>query len=408
MSTQNATGNNGARRAGNLPSPSFDQAPQANASRQDEKPDSKTLKTWKHHLQDEVDAKFLYEVFSELEPDANRKNILGGLAEVEERHVTRWQELLTTYNVKHKLPRPTAKARLMAWCSRRFNRDFFLAQMLNAEAGEVKDYLTLHKNSTRADAKQMALELAKESAQHTESLQELTGTSEEPWHKTESGGMVGNIVYGFNDGLTANFGLVAGVIAATQDVSIILTTGIVGTVADALSMGASGYLAAKSEQEVYEHEIDVEKEEIRLMPDIEEDELALIYEARGIPKEQARNLAHEIMQDPARALKEKIQAELKIGETHTTPLREGWITGLATAIGAFIPVVPFLFDDGHLAIWMAFALAMVSHFAVGAARSLFTGRGIIRSGLDMFVVGLGVAGVGYLVGELLERFFFGN
>lgn len=405
MSTKNAACNNGARGSGN--SSSFNQNPQSNALREYEKPDSKTLKTWKHHLQDEVDAQFLYKVFETLEPDVNRKKILNELAAVEAEHVNRWQALLAANNVKYKLPRPTAKARLMAWCARRFGSGFFLSQMLNEEASEVKDYLTLYKNSTRADAKEMALDLAKESAMHTESLQELTGTSDEPWHKTESGGMIGNVVYGFNDGLTANFGLVAGVIAATQDASIILTTGIVGTVADALSMGASGYLAAKSEQEVYEHEIAVEREEIRLMPDIEETELALIYEARGVPKEQARAIAQEIMQDPDRALEEKIQAELKIGETHTTPLREGWITGLATAIGAFIPAAPFLFNDGPLAIWLAFAFAMISHFAVGAARSLFTGRGLIRSGMDMFVVGLGVAGVGYLVGELLEHFFLG-
>jgi predicted membrane protein (TIGR00267 family) len=220
--------------------------------------------------------------------------------------------------------------------------------------------------------------------------------------------MVGNIVYGFNDGLTANFGLVAGVIAATSDVSTILVTGIVGTVADSLSMGASGYLAAKSEQEVYEHEIEVEREEIRIMPDIEEEELALIYAARGVPEEQARELAKEVMSDPERALAEKVQSELKIGELHTTPIKEGWITGFATAIGAFIPVAPFLFTRGAAAIWISFTLAMLSHFAVGAARSIFTGRSLFRSGIDMFVVGLGVAGVGYLVGELLERFFFGN
>ncbi len=373
-----------------------------------DRPDSKTIKIWKSHLQDEVDASFLYSVFAGLESDPERKDILSGLAGVENRHVIRWREMLTTYGVKVKKQRPTLKAKLMAWYARRFGSEFPLSQMLGEEAGEVKDYLTLHRNSTLADAKETALILARESAMHTESLQELTGTSEEPWHKTESGGMVGNIVYGFNDGLTANFGLVAGVIAATSDVSTILVTGIIGTVADSLSMGASGYLAAKSEQEVYEHEIQVERDEIHLMPDIEQEELALIYTARGMPKEQAQKLAEEVMSDPERALAEKVQAELKIGELHTTPIKEGWITGIATAIGAFIPVAPFLLTEGLVAIWISFALAMMSHFAVGAARSLFTGRSLFRSGIDMFVVGLGVAGVGYLVGEFLERFFFGN
>ena len=372
------------------------------------RPDNKTTKVWKRHLQDEVDASFLYSVFAGLESDPKRKDILSGLAGVENRHVIRWREILATYDIKVKRQQPTLKARLMAWYARRFGSEFPLSQMLGEEANEVKDYLTLHRNSIRKDVKETALDLAKESAMHTESLQELTGTSGEPWHKTESGGMVGNIVYGFNDGLTANFGLVVGIIAATSDVSTILVTGIIGTVADSLSMGASGYLAAKSEQEVYDHEIEVEKEEIRLMPDIEEDEFALIYAARGMPLEQARSLAQEVMSDPERALAEKIQTELKIGEVYATPFKEGWITGFSTAIGAFIPVAPFLFTEGVLAIWMSFTLAMMSHFAVGATRSFFTGRGLFRSGIDMFAVGLGVAGVGYLVGKLLERFFLGN
>ncbi len=370
--------------------------------------DNKTIKTWRHHLQDEIDASFLYSVFANLEPDPDRKDILLELAEVENRHVARWEELLLSYNVKSKKLQPTLKARFWAWYARKFGSPFPLSRMLNEEASEVKDYLALHKNSTLQDAKDTALILAKESAMHTESLQELTGSTDEPWHKTESGGMLGNIVYGFNDGLTANFGLVAGVIAATSDISTILVTGIVGTVADSLSMGASGYLAAKSEQEVYEHEIELEREEIRLMPDIEEDELTLIYATRGIPKEHARLLAKEVMSDPERALEEKIQSELKIGKTHTTPFKDGWITGLATAVGAFIPVAPFLFTSGLTAIWISFTLAMFSHFAVGGARSLFTGRGLFRSGFDMFVVGLGVAGVGYLVGKLLEHYFIGN
>jgi len=100
-----------------------------------------------------------------------------------------------------------------------------------------------------------------------------------------------------------------------------------------------------------------------------------------------------------------VREELKIGEAHTTPKREGLITGAATAVGAFIPVAPFLVFTGPTAIWTAFSVSMLSHFAVGAARSFFTGRGIIRSGLDMFVVGLGVAVVGYYVGLFVARVF---
>ena len=168
-------------------------------------------------------------------------------------------------------------------------------------------------------------------------------------------------------------------------------------------MGSSGYLAAKSEREVFEHEIAMEKEEIRLMPELEQEELSLVYQAKGIPTPQAEALAAQIMTDPARALEEQVREELKIGEATSTPMREAWITGTATALGAFNPVAPLLFDTGRVAIWASFALAMLSHFAVGAARSFFTGRGIVRSGMDMFLVGLGVAGIGYLLGDWIVK-----
>jgi len=109
------------------------------------------------------------------------------------------------------------------------------------------------------------------------------------------------------------------------------------------------------------------------------------------------------MRDPQRALGEQVREELKIGEAHSTPFKEGWVTGVATAVGAFIPVAPFLVLSGRAAVWAAFSIAMLCHFAVGAARSFFTGRGVIRSGIDMFVVGLGVAAVGYVVGILIGK-----
>jgi predicted membrane protein (TIGR00267 family) len=98
-----------------------------------------------------------------------------------------------------------------------------------------------------------------------------------------------------------------------------------------------------------------------------------------------------------------VQEELGIGDQSMSPLREGWVTGTATAIGAFIPVAPFLFWSGTTAIVLSFSLSMLSHWLVGAARSVFTGRSVFRSGLDMFVVGLGVAAAGYLVGDWIAR-----
>ena len=149
----------------------------------------------------------------------------------------------------------------------------------------------------------------------------------------------------------------------------------------------------------------MEKEEIRLMPEVEEEELALVYQTKGVEAGIARQMAAEVMRDSQRALEEQVREELKIGEAHATPFKEGWLTGAATAVGALIPVAPFLALSGRTAAWTAFSVAMLSHFVVGAARSFFTGRGVIRSGIDMFVVGLGVAAVGYFVGDLVAKIF---
>jgi predicted membrane protein (TIGR00267 family) len=275
--------------------------------------------------------------------------------------------------------------------------------MLEEEGTEVKSYLSLYNKSGETATKEIAKRLALDSAEHSGKLSELLDKEGESWHKISSGGMLRNVVYGFNDGLTANFGLIAGVIGASVEAHIILLSGVAGMIADALSMGSSGYLAAVSEREVYENEKKMEAEEIALMPDLEAEELALIYEAKGITKEEARKMAFDIIKNPEMALKESVREELGISESLTSPFKEGWVTGLATAVGSLIPVAPFFFLSGTAAIVVSFTISMLSHFAVGAARSFFTGRGIFRSGLDMFVVGFGVAGVGYLIGILISR-----
>jgi VIT1/CCC1 family predicted Fe2+/Mn2+ transporter len=366
-------------------------------------PDRETTDVWLEHWQDEADAAYLYRLLAEAEPAAQRKDVYRRLAAVEDRHAALWKKLLADAGVACGAPQPSRRARLLAWTARRFGPGILTGLLLREEGREVKGYMDLYRETAPGAAKDISLTLARESAQHAETLGALAGKSGEPWHQMESGGFLRSVVYGFNDGLTANFGLVAGVIGASVAPHVVLLSGVAGMVADALSMGSSGYLAAKSEQEVYQHEIAMEQEEIRLMPEAETEELALVYEAKGVKRDEARRMAVEVMKDPARALGEAVREELKIGAQHSTPLREGWVTGTSTAVGALIPVAPFLVLHGAWAIWTAFVIAMLSHFAVGAARSVFTGRGIFRSGIDMFVVGLGVAGVGYLVGGLIAK-----
>jgi len=364
--------------------------------------------TFEHHWQDEADAAYLYRILANEESDPRKKDIYARLAEVEDRHVVVWGDLLTEHGHAPKSFRPSARARLLAGLGKVFGPGFLLPMLLQEEGREVKAYLDMHRATPAgAPGGGEALTLAKESAEHATTLAGIAGKKGEPWHRTESGGFLRNVVYGFNDGLTANFGLVAGVIgaAAAQQHEAVVIAGVAGLIADALSMGSSGYLAAKSEREVYDYEIAMERDEITIMPEIERDELALIYEAKGMDASAAHALATQVMADPERMLEEQVQEELKIGEQTISPLREGWVTGIATAFGAIIPVFPFLVSQGQTAIVLSFALSMLSHFLVGAARSVFTGRSVFRSGLDMFVVGLGVAVVGYYVGGWVGKLF---
>ena len=362
---------------------------------------------WLHHLSDEADAAFLYRELARAEPDPSRSDLYRKLADVEDRHVGMWRELLAQQGHLVPVPVPSRSARFRAWLARRVGTSVLLPMLLAEEGREVKGYLRLYDSTPGGAVAPTALRLAQESKEHAQTLAGLSGKGGEPWHRTGAGGFLRNVVYGFNDGLTANFGLVAGMIGAQGSMEIashtVVVAGLAGTMADALSMGASGYLAAKSEREVFEHEIAMEREEIRLMPDLEREELSLLYQAKGIPATQADALATQLMSDPERALDEKVREELRIGEASSTPMREAWVTGTATALGALIPVAPLLASTGPWAIWTSFALAMASHFAVGAARSVFTGRSVFRSGLDMFLVGLGVAIVGYLLGDWIVR-----
>lgn len=365
------------------------------------------LDIWRHHLEDEADAAFLYRELAGAERDPNKADIYRRLAGVEDRHVEIWRTLLAENGHPTAIPSPSRGARTRAWLARRLGAGLLLPMLLEEEGREVKGYLELYREAPEGAAGPTALTLAKESKEHADTLAQISGAEGEPWHRTGAGGFLRNVVYGFNDGLTANFGLVAGMIGAQSDLGsaghAVVVAGLAGMAADALSMGSSGYLAAKSEREVFEHEIAMEREEIRLMPELEREELSLLYQAKGIPRTQAEALATQVMGDPERALEEKVREELKIGEATSTPMREAWITGTATAFGALLPVAPLLLSTGRWAIWTSFAVSMLSHFGVGAARSIFTGRGIIRSGMDMFLVGLGVAVLGYVLGEYLVR-----
>lgn len=359
--------------------------------------------SWNHHYADERDAAWLYRQLGAVERDAQRRDLFVKLADVEDQHTARWAELFQ--RAGQPLPHYTvsSRTRALAWIAKVFGSGAVLPLILREEGREVQAYLGLARYSSNGEMHQAAVDIANDSAVHARELSEVMGRAGEPWHQGGAGGMLRSIVYGFNDGLTANFGLVAGVIGAHLDPRAVIVTGIAGALADALSMGSSGYLAAKSEAEVQAHQIEIERQEMRLMPDLEEQELAVIYESKGLTPERARETAKAVMQNPERALATLVSEELNIHPAELAPLNDGLVTGAATAFGAIIPIVPFIVMSHGPAVWVSLAISMATHFGIGAARSLFTGRGIWVSGRDMFVVGFGVAAVGYLIGEALPR-----
>lgn len=359
--------------------------------------------SWDEHYRDERDAAFLYRALAAIEKDAVRRDLFERLAVVEDRHVGKWETLFRDGGRPLPAYATAWRTRALAAVARWVGTGAVLPMMLAEEGREVQAYLGLARHAGDQAMHKAAVEIAAESAVHARELSENMGREGEPWHSAGSGGYLRSVVYGFNDGLTANFGLVAGVVGADVAPHIVTITGVAGAIADALSMGASGYLAAKSQAEVHAHQIEMERLEMRLMPELEEEELAIIYEAKGLTPERARETARAVMQDPQQALDAMVREELNIQPAELAPLRDGLVTGTATAIGAFIPIVPFLAMDHGAAVWTSLVVSMLAHFAIGAARSLFTGRSLWASGRDMFVVGFGVAAVGYLIGELIAR-----
>jgi VIT1/CCC1 family predicted Fe2+/Mn2+ transporter/rubrerythrin len=356
---------------------------------------------WAEYYRDEMDAAWLYRALASYERDPARKAIFERLVAVEDAHVERWRGLFAGQGGEVPSHEPSFQSRGLAWIARVFGSSTVLPIIVRQETREVASYLRLARRSRQQSTQDAAMAIASESAEHAQSLSDSMGRQGEPWHTTAGSGYLRSVVYGFNDGLTANFGLVAGVVGASVEPRVLMVTGVAGALADALSMGASGYLAAKSEAEMAARQVAIEKAEIRLMPDIEERELAIILEAKGLAPDRAAETAKAMMGDPKQALETKVQEELGIQPPSVTPLSDGLVTGSATAVGALIPLVPFFTMDAGTAIWASLTVAMLAHFAIGAARSIFTGRGVWASGRDMFLVGFGVAAAGYLIGMLL-------
>ncbi len=220
-----------------------------------------------------------------------------------------------------------------------------------------------------------------------------------------TGSWIGDAIYGVNDGLGAIFGIVSGVSGATLGNSkFVLLAGVAGMVASALSMGSGAYLAAKSEREIYEAELHREQDVLTTSPETAMEELAILYQLKGVPEEDARKMTTYLAADPGQFLRTLAAEKLNLTEEAlSNPITSAVSGSLSTAVGAFIPIIPFFFMSGLPAVVVAAIISLVAHFAVGAAKSLVTVRSWWSSGLEMTIVGAVEGVVTYFIGILLGR-----
>ena len=361
-------------------------------------------KIWRQNWQREIEGAYLYRKLSQYARTANMKKALAQMAQDEEGHAALWAERIHLQDSSVSQPRPDLRVYMIEGLARLLGAEAVLGLMVNDEVGDLATYAEQSRQTGDADAYQRVLADEAAHARALASLRQEDGHSKaEPWHRGASaGGWLREVVYGFNDGLTANFGLVMGVIGANVGGSVVLLAGFAGLLADALSMASSGFLAARSEQEVRQYHLELERTELQMMPKEEREELTGFYIQKGLTRQEAQRVADRLMENPEVALTQLARDELGIDpEAPSEPLKEGIVTGIATGLGAVIPILPFLFTGGALAVWIGIAISMLAHFVVGASRAIFTGRPAIRSGFEMFVVGMGVALVTYFLGQLL-------
>lgn len=218
----------------------------------------------------------------------------------------------------------------------------------------------------------------------------------------KKGGSLRAAVFGINDGLISNASLIFGMSGGNSEMKIILLAGIAGMLAGAFSMASGEYVSVRSQREMYEYQINLERQELALYPQEEAEELALIYMARGLGSEEAHRMANKIIQNPEGALLTLAREELGLDPNELgSPIGAASASFIFFALGAFIPLLPFLLSNSHLNVIISGILTGVALFIVGAAISLFTGRNAIWCGLRMFLMGCCSAVITYFIGMFI-------
>ncbi|MEP7158857.1 MAG: VIT1/CCC1 transporter family protein [Chloroflexota bacterium] len=361
------------------------------------------------NLKLERDAIVLYDSLAQIERDSKRAAAFKHIAANERRHAEVWASRLEGAGAT--IPpasAPRLKVRMIIWLARMFGTKRVADLVRDLEGDEEAAYEAQMTPETES--------IAKDEREHAEIWEQMSGgseraaahvggrskKSEDALHRSGRSGTFRATIFGASDGLVSNLSLVMGVAGAAVDNHFIVLAGIAGLLAGASSMAAGEYISMQSQREMFEHQIAIEREELRVMPDVEQEELAAIYRAKGLSNSEAAKIAERLMADPKQALDTKVREELGLDPKQ---LGSSWGAAIysfvAFAIGAFVPLVPFLLASGQVAFVAALGLSFAALFAVGAGVSIVTGRGMVFSGLRQVLIGVVAAAVTYGVGTLI-------
>jgi VIT1/CCC1 family predicted Fe2+/Mn2+ transporter len=355
-------------------------------------------------IQTEVDASYLYAKLAANESDVAVANVFKQMSEIEEGHAIAFLEQLNEQRPVS-LPGPSFRAKALNFIGKTFSYDYVLGVLMDTE----KVLANAVVNAKRS----MQIPLTGTETNHVKILRtlleqekEATGSSVakfESRHRSVGGNALRAAVLGGNDGLVSNFSLVMGVAGASASQAGVALAGIAGLLAGALSMSLGEWISVKSSQELYENQMELEMDELENNPEGEKRELALIYMAKGIPEAQAKEMANEIMQDKTLAHQILIKEELGINpeELHGSAMEAAVYSFILFAIGAIIPLFPFLFLTGYTAIIVCVIASAFGLFLIGAAITLFTGKNIWYSGFRQVLFGLAAAAITFGIGKLI-------
>jgi vacuolar iron transporter family protein len=356
------------------------------------------------NLQTEVDACYLYSKLAENESDETVANVFRQMSAIEKSHAEAFLSKQPN-DGKAVMPLPSFRAKTLNNIGKVFGYDYVLGVLMDTEKSisnaviSVKNKRNLPITGSETNHVKILRSLVeKESKVSGSNLAKF-----ESRHRSVGGNALRAAVLGGNDGLVSNFSLVMGIAGATEGQNGVLLAGVAGLLAGALSMALGEWISVKSSQELYENQMQLEMEELETNPEGEQKELALIYMAKGIPENQAHDMAAEIMLDKTHAHEVLVREELGINpeELKGSAMEAAVYSFILFAIGAVIPVIPFFFTNGMTAIIISVACSAAGLFLIGSAITLFTGKSIWFSGFRQVIFGLTAAAITFGIGKLI-------